>query len=78
MGTPKTVASVTPAITVAVALAIGKCDGAKRPLKAMAVAQKPPIAKPRIKRLSSKISKFGAMAVMAFATTIVAVSPSNK
>jgi hypothetical protein len=38
-------------------LAIGKWLGAKRPLKAMAVAQKPPMAKPRIKRLINKISK---------------------
>ena len=78
IGTPRTVAKVTPAMTVAVAFAIGKWLGAKRPLKAIAVAQNPPIANPRIKRLSNKISKVDAIAVMALANTIVADNARSK
>ncbi|MNG26512.1 hypothetical protein D3C84_1115100 [compost metagenome] len=45
-GTPTTVASVTPAMMMELALATPTPSGARRPLRAMAVAQKPPILTP--------------------------------
>ena len=52
-GTPSTVARVTPAMMIEVARATLTPLGARRPLRAMAVAQKPPMLMPSSTRPNS-------------------------
>ncbi|MNF13343.1 hypothetical protein D3C80_2151510 [compost metagenome] len=56
-GTPSTVAKVTPTMMIEVAWATPTPLGAKRPLRAIAVAQKPPILMPSSTRPNSSRPK---------------------
>ena len=56
-GTPSTVASVTPIMMIDVAFATPTPLGAKRPLRAIAVAQKPPMLMPSSTRPNNNTLK---------------------
>ena len=77
-GTPRTVARVTPIMMIEVAFATPTPLGASRPLRAMAVAQKPPMLMPSNTRPNSSRLKSLAKATTKLAMIITNVRPISK
>ena len=77
-GTPSTVANVTPTMMIDVACATPTPLGARRPLRAMAVAQNPPMLMPSNTRPNSNRLKSLAKATTELATIMIKVRPISR